>query len=92
RLLRGESFPGANTNNSRRRMFLEVKDNQIKKTDGAYAFLDPWGNPYRYMLDFNYDDAVTVGEFSTNLISRRSAVWSRGPEKNGTYPEPIISW
>jgi len=88
RMLRGQPLTGIYPTppNSRNRMFIEVKSTQILTN----SFIDPWGRPYKYMLDFNYDNSVTVGQFSTNLIGRRTAIWSDGPP--GGVNSEVKSW
>jgi prepilin-type N-terminal cleavage/methylation domain-containing protein len=88
RMLRGQPLTGAYTvpPNPRNRMYMEVKDTQIVTN----SFVDPWGQPYKFMMDYNYDNSVTVGQFTTNLIGRRSAVWSDGPPEPPRVP--ITSW
>jgi prepilin-type N-terminal cleavage/methylation domain-containing protein len=77
---------GQTNGNPRGRMFIELKETQVRTN----SFVDPWGQPFKFMLDFNYDNSVTVLQFSTNLFSRRSAVWSDGPP--GTPRVPVTSW
>ncbi len=51
---------------------------------GGY-FVDPWGNPYKYMLDYNQDRNLHVW-FDGNSwdvdLKQPVAVWSTG--KNGS--------
>lgn len=88
RMLRGQPLTGSYTSqpNPRGRMYVEVKDTQIVTN----SFIDPWGQPYKFMADYNYDNMVTVGQFSTNLVGRRTAVWSDGPPEPPRVP--ITSW
>lgn len=50
----------------------------IDSTDGA-SLVDPWGQNYNMMLDYNYDGEVTVGG---DTITGKTAVWSCGPDRN----------
>lgn len=88
RLLRGENI---NDLNPRERRFMEFPERSI---DDQMNFVDPWDNPYKYMLDFNYDNRVQVeftgNMFSTNLY-RNVAVWSRGPQSDHSNVDTRIS-
>jgi prepilin-type N-terminal cleavage/methylation domain-containing protein len=46
-------------------------------------FVDLAGNPYKYMLDFNYDNQVLIryGAGDEIKLNKTVAVWSRGPDK-----------
>ncbi len=61
-------------------------------------FLDPWGNPYKYMLDYNRDDVLHVNfsDGSTNL-SLSVAIWSWGPNgsdsvSDGANEDDVVTW
>lgn len=75
RLLRGENI---NNMNPKKITFLEITDAPLMYNG---QFVDPWENPYKYMLDYNYNNQVLVNfnSGSTNLY-RNVAVWSRGPD------------
>lgn len=51
---------------------------------------DPWGNPYKFMMDFNEDGVLEVhftGSASqTNLTQVPVAIWSRGPDGSDKDP------
>ncbi|MBC8453659.1 prepilin-type N-terminal cleavage/methylation domain-containing protein [PVC group bacterium] len=91
RILGGEDIGGAN---SRHILFLTPPGSSTNT-----GYLDPWGNPYKFMCD--YDDNGTVHiEFSNNngntdLVGKGVAVWSRGPDKSDEEPDQkddIRSW
>ena len=79
--------------NPRAVKFLSAKEGKAKKNgiiyntsgtavDGIY---DPWGGPYKLMLDGNYDERITVapsGGTSVVLNGRRVAAWSEGADYN----------
>jgi len=73
--------------NARKIPFLEFKTKDIDKTTGnpdSGSFLDPWGRPYHFRLDVNYQNnledpffsAVVVGSTVTNGF----LIWSVGPD------------
>ena len=89
---------GADTNsNPRKLVFLEVS--AWKKgqggTNSSGAFCDPWDNTsvYQIVLDSDYDNQVTAGTNSTNIM-KKVAVWNNpttgsASEKNRRY---VTSW
>jgi prepilin-type N-terminal cleavage/methylation domain-containing protein len=92
-MLRGTDVSGSNPGNSQ---FLDIPLERLRK-DGV--FCDPWGSPYRYMCDFNYDGTVRVlnrelpGE--GQLDEKGVAVWSLGPDQSdapGRQADDITSW
>jgi prepilin-type N-terminal cleavage/methylation domain-containing protein len=90
RMLRGEDV---NDQNPRRVPFLDLPHTHLN-ANGEYV--DPWGQPYKYMLDFNLDDEVrirfTSGE--TNL-KRTVCVWSTGRNKSdddGARADDLSTW
>lgn len=81
-------------NNPRRKQFLEVPP-QAVNTDGS--FTDPWGNPYKYMCDFDYSGSTGIKFTSgtSNVTDVAVCVWSRGPDKSdedGKRADDIASW
>jgi len=80
--------------NPRRIAFMEFPDGSLD--DGT--FVDPWGNKYKFMLDYNYDNQVHI-EFTNNSgstnLNRQAAVWSRGPDgsdEGGFRDDDPQSW
>jgi prepilin-type N-terminal cleavage/methylation domain-containing protein len=99
KMLAGQNLwvgPGKNEpTNPREKVFLAVPPESLV----AGGYVDPWGNPYKYMLDFNYDNSVDLNfsNFSgkTNLPNTMIAIWSRGKDKsdeNGRRGDDIASW
>jgi len=83
--------------NARSITFLEVNNAKGKKsgysTNGA--FIDPWGNAYKYVVDTNYGSAVTNTPSMFGAAPRRSvAVWQQTnvdlPGTGGRLP--AASW
>lgn len=87
RMLQGEDEPSGV--NPRRRRFMEFPQNAIRKTGPKIgAFEDPWGNPYKFMLDYDHDGILEIvftdGNDRTNL-QRNVGVWSRGPDMSDKF-------
>jgi len=92
RMLTGEDV---NNQNPRQVLFLDIPDTHLSQ-NGEYV--DPWGTPYKYMLDFNMDDEVHT-YFSNNNgqtnLNRVVAVWSQGLNKSdekGYQGDDVRSW
>jgi prepilin-type N-terminal cleavage/methylation domain-containing protein len=92
RMLGGEDVNGQNP---RRVPFFEPPSQDLDETTGDY--LDPWGNPFKYMLDYNFDNDLQImfgGGAQTNLM-RSVAVWSRGADGDdqaGYRDDDVGSW
>ena len=92
-------FSGENLNrqNPRQIVFMEVPAGAV---GAGGSFVDPWGSPYRYMCDFNYNGTVEItftGGAATNLTDATItvAVWSRGQDKSdesGRQRDDVTSW
>ncbi len=94
-ILQGRNTSDVLVHNPRLRRFMEFSERSI---NAQGQFVDPWGNPYKFMVVYNYDNILTVtysAGLSTNLY-RSVAVWSMGPdEANSTLTEledDVISW
>lgn len=82
-------------NNPRKIVFLETSEWKKGRggTNGS-GFCDPWGSNsvYQIALDTNYDNLVTAGTNSTNIM-KKVAVWNNptgtASEKNRRY---VTSW
>jgi len=94
KMLGGEDF---NNQNPRLVPFMDVPESCY---DGqcVLSYVDPWGNPYKYMCDYNLDDRTHI-EFTNNNGSTNLnvtvAVWSRGPDKSdeaGSQGDDIRTW
>ena len=90
-MLRGSNVLNQNL---RRIQFMDFSGATVV---GNY-FVDPWGNPYKYMLDYNLDGSThiwfTDNDGETNLQTS-VAVWSRGPDgsdKTGFRGDDPRSW
>ncbi|MFT5240888.1 MAG: prepilin-type N-terminal cleavage/methylation domain-containing protein [Candidatus Promineifilaceae bacterium] len=95
KMLAGEDI---NSMNPRRIPFLEVRHADTRLTG---AFVDPWGNPYKYMLDYNQNATLhiefTGNDWSTNFPNKEVAIWSRGPnasdmKSDGGYNDDVTNW
>ena len=81
RILAGENV---NDQNRRRITFMEFPEAALNDQ----RFNDPWQQPYRFRVDENYDNTVTVDVGGAITLQQRVAVWSLGPEDR----DPITSW
>jgi len=73
--------------NPRRIVFLEIPDGSLQNN----AFIDPWGNVYRIVLDTNFDNTLTTSEHGT-VRGRPVVVWSKGPDGDATEEDDLKSW
>jgi prepilin-type N-terminal cleavage/methylation domain-containing protein len=93
------------TANPRRVQYMEFNSKSI--SDGSQAgvaagcFVDPWGSPYRFVLDRTYKNSVNTGRGAAggDVVSRNVAVWSKGENNglagSGTTSDPaddVTSW
>jgi prepilin-type N-terminal cleavage/methylation domain-containing protein len=95
RLFRGENIVYSGRDlNSHRTVFLEIGERSL----AGNVFVDPWGNGYRYMCDFNYDNVIQIkyADVTVALTGQTMAVWSRGPDGLDHSPaarrDDIVSW
>ena len=91
---------GTDQMNPRAIKFLSVKEGKAKGNSGGTGGLvysgkeatavqglyDPWGGPYKLMLDCDYDERITTAPTNgggATLNGRRVAAWSEGGDYNG---------
>lgn len=90
-LLALEADTVTNPLNPRAIKFLTAKEGKGSRDGLIYnstntevtGFFDPWGGPYRIVLDGDYDDKIIVkptGSDSKTLNGRKVAVWSEGAD------------
>lgn len=88
--------------------FLSVREGKNKKdgliikgtgtTTTADGLYDPWGGPYKVLLDGDYDEVLLPkpsGGGSVTLNGRKSAVWSNGADGikgGGTVGDDVVTW
>lgn len=92
--------PGNSPLNPRSIKFLSAREGKAKGTTGGSGGLvysagggttiqglyDPWGGPYKVMLDCDYDEKITTAPTNgggATLNGRRVAAWSEGADYNG---------
>ncbi len=81
--------------NPQHMIFIEVERYQkgLSGLDERGEFLDPWGSPYQFALDSNYDGAVQI---ENSIYGRVSGVgmliWSLGPDRKSETRDDILSW
>jgi len=102
---------GTSVQNPKQLSFLSVPDGKIKGTGGMDGLVyeagtttkvrglyDPWGRPYKIMLDNDYDEelALTIGGTTKTLRGRRVAVWSSGADGKSddikTATDDVKNW
>lgn len=83
---------GNDIQNDRKIRFLSLKEAKSGNRDGVVyssdgndieGLYDPWGEPYYIVLDYDYDERLSVspqGSPSKNLNGRRAAVYSLGTD------------
>ena len=84
--------------NKRQIKFLMVKEGKNNKDGLIYnsastavtGLYDPWGGPYRVMLDADNDEHLKVN--GKALYNRRVAVWSDGPDRIAGTKDDIKTW
>jgi len=87
----GDSASAAVTANPRRIIFMEVGDAKRGKSGktavGISVFVDPWGQPYQYAVDANYDNVLSNGVpgVTGSGLRKSVAVWSYGVPTAGSY-------
>lgn len=78
--------------NLKRVRFLEggkgaVVDNQ---------YVDPWGNPFRYLVNETPKDTMSLKNLSgysgPKEIRAKAIVWSLGPDGTNTWSDNVCSW
>ena len=89
------TLSGNSTDNPRKIVFLELSEwKKGKGGTNASGFCDPWDSAsvYQIALDTNYDNSVTAGTNSTNIM-KKVAVWNNPTgtttEKTRRY---VTSW
>ena len=108
KVLLGAEGTGAGVLNTRAVKFLSVKEGKKKGTAGSNGLIydgtsgvpsglyDPWGGPYKVMLDGDYDEKITVkptGGVSAILNGRKVAAWSEGADYKTSKPgDDVITW
>ncbi|HEY8960736.1 MAG TPA: type II secretion system protein [Luteolibacter sp.] len=102
---------GSQVQNPKQLSFLTVQEGKIKGMGGVDGLVyetgsnakvrglyDPWGHPYKLMLDNDYDEelAIKTGTTTKNLHGRRVAVWSLGPDGKSddlkTAADDVKNW
>jgi prepilin-type N-terminal cleavage/methylation domain-containing protein len=106
-----DTTSGSTIQNTKQLSFLSVPGGKTKGTGGIDGLVyeagsavkvrglyDPWGRPYKIMLDNDYDEELTVNVAGTPkyLHGRRVAVWSLGPDGKSddlkTAADDVKNW
>lgn len=61
------------------------------REDGAV--IDPWGKPYQFIFDANYDNACSIpNSLHGSVLGTGVAVWSGGPDGKPDSRDDLLSW
>jgi prepilin-type N-terminal cleavage/methylation domain-containing protein len=98
------------TLNTRSIKFLSVREGKKKGSKGSNGLIysgnsgtdiqglyDPWGGPFKVMLDMDYDEKLAIPNTVLNggrtLNGRRVAVWSLGAETSTSKKaDDVVTW
>lgn len=99
---------GTDIENTRRVRYLSVKEAKGNRDGATYGagdamtgLFDPWGQPYFFQLDYDYDERLQVATpitapatFNALLRGKRAAVWSLGVENRSEASSTSVakSW
>lgn len=83
--------------NTRAIKFLSMKEGKADKGGLIYnsertavtGLYDPWGGPYKVMLDCDYDEKIKV---NGETLDNRVVVWSDGPDRKAGTKDDIKTW
>ena len=65
---------------------------------GKNQYIDPWGNPFQYLVNETPKDTMGLGSFGSGYkgpdeIRTKALVWSAGPDGDyGTWDDNVCSW
>ena len=76
-------------NNRRRIIFLEAGERALTDSDNP-DMIDPWGNPYRVLVDMNFNGVLTPPDHDS-VEGRIVLVWSTG-DNPGDPRRHLTSW
>lgn len=88
-----------NTLNPRQITFLEVPVSKVTPPKGGLdtngVYFDPWGTAYNLEMDGDYDNKLTVADYSATVYTGAVA-WSYGKDKTKastlTGSDDVVSW
>ncbi len=67
--------------------------NGLLEKDGKRILVDPWGEPYAILLDFDGDGKVPDPEHPGEMLGTTVIVFSAGPDGNSsTWKDNVRSW
>lgn len=102
-ILTGAAAANAAGENPRRIVFMEFNTKVLRSgslgatnTRGVAngdKFVDPWHQPYRFLVDYDYNNQITVPDLSSNnVITTTIAIWSLGNQKNYDVTNDSSKW
>ncbi|NLB65668.1 MAG: prepilin-type N-terminal cleavage/methylation domain-containing protein [Lentisphaerae bacterium] len=68
---------------------VKTLNEMYNRLDAGQPYCDPWGTPYRILMDMDFDDRIQDTGFDT--IRAKVAVFSGGPETNVVSPR-LKTW
>lgn len=82
---------GFDENNPKRIVFFQPGAGALDETTGA--FVDPWGQPFVYMLDLDGDGQMDDPSGSAQKMGASILAWSAGPDQDETtFEDNPVSW
>lgn len=55
--------------------------------------IDPWGTPYHFVFDANYDNVVVIPDSSSrDVVGEGLLAWSCGPDRRPDTSDDLRSW
>ena len=77
--------------NPKRIMFFEPGAGALDKTTGF--FIDPWGNPFQYQVDFDGDGEMGHPSLGGQPFKAQVIAWSAGPDEDyESWEDNATSW
>lgn len=104
KVLLGSTDATSQTLNPRSIKFLSVREAKARKGGVVYntssvalGLFDPWGGPFKIVLDGDYDDVVKAkpaGGSEVTLNGRKVAVWSEGADYKDSkkITDDVTTW
>jgi prepilin-type N-terminal cleavage/methylation domain-containing protein len=93
--------------NPRRTRYLDFKAanggaNGFVGDGSGYGFMDPWGEPFQFMMDANQDDWISnpdrlnsdarILQDAMPQLATHVVVFSKGPDRKAHTRDDIVSW
>jgi Tfp pilus assembly protein PilE len=94
RAVDGAGNEGHATNTNRtRHLDVAAASEGFSGIDARGEFLDPWGSPYRVVLDLDFDGICDAANTSYGRVQGRGIIaWSPGPDRRSDTEDDLLSW